>query len=74
VEDQGNWKTDIAVIQSLIRKGEVKNILTEYSQVIVDECHHFSAFSFERVLNEQDSFRLTFLAAMKLTIPQTDPL
>ena len=41
---------DVAVIQSLIRKGEVKDIVAEYGQVIVDECHHVSAFSFERVL------------------------
>ncbi|HZE69813.1 MAG TPA: DEAD/DEAH box helicase family protein [Pyrinomonadaceae bacterium] len=43
---------DVAVIQSLIRKGEVKDIVAEYGQVIVDECHHVSAFSFERVLRK----------------------
>ncbi len=43
-------RLDVAVIQSLIRKGEVKDIVAEYGQVIVDECHHVSAFSFERVL------------------------
>jgi superfamily II DNA or RNA helicase len=43
---------DVAVIQSLIRKGEVKDIVAEYGQVIVDECHHVSAFSFERVLKK----------------------
>ena len=37
-------RLDVAVIQSLIRKGEVKNIVAEYGQVIVDECHHVSAF------------------------------
>ena len=41
---------DIAVIQSLVRKGEVKELVAEYGQVIVDECHHVSAFTFERVL------------------------
>jgi superfamily II DNA or RNA helicase len=45
-------RLDVAVIQSLIRKGEVKDIVTEYGQVIVDECHHVSAFSFERVLRK----------------------
>ncbi|HSE23910.1 MAG TPA: DEAD/DEAH box helicase family protein [Pyrinomonadaceae bacterium] len=45
-------KLDVAVIQSLIRKGEVKDIVSEYGQVIVDECHHVSAFSFERVLRK----------------------
>lgn len=41
---------DIAVIQSLNRKGEVNSLIEEYGQVIVDECHHLSAFSFEQVL------------------------
>jgi superfamily II DNA or RNA helicase len=45
-------RLDLAVIQSLIRKGEVKDIVAEYGQVIVDECHHVSAFSFERVLKK----------------------
>jgi len=43
---------DVAVIQSLIRQGEVKDLVAEYGQVIVDECHHVSAFSFERVLRK----------------------
>lgn len=45
-------RIDIAVIQSLVRKGEVKDLVTEYGQVIVDECHHVSAFTFERVLRK----------------------
>jgi hypothetical protein len=45
-------RLDVAVIQSLIRKGEVKDTVCDYGQVIVDECHHVSAFSFERVLRK----------------------
>ncbi len=45
-------RLDVAVIQSLIRKGEVKDFVAEYGQVIVDECHHVSAFSFDRVLRK----------------------
>ncbi|MFZ5768518.1 MAG: DEAD/DEAH box helicase family protein [Bacillota bacterium] len=41
---------DVALIQSLCRKGEVRDVVAEYGQVIVDECHHASAFSFEHVL------------------------
>ncbi len=41
---------DIATIQSLVRQGEVSDIVTDYGHVIVDECHHVSAFSFEKVL------------------------
>lgn len=45
-------KIDIAVIQSLQRKGEVQNFVTDYGHVIIDECHHVSAFSFEQVLKQ----------------------
>lgn len=41
---------DIAVIQSLNQKGIIKEYIKEYGQIIVDECHHVSAFSFEQVL------------------------
>lgn len=40
---------DIALIQSLNTKGEVKEYVSEYGQVIVDECHHIAAFGYEQV-------------------------
>jgi superfamily II DNA or RNA helicase len=43
---------DVAVIQSLQRKDEVKDFVAEYGQVIVDECHHISAFTFEQVMKQ----------------------
>ena len=43
---------DVAVIQSLHRKDEVKDFVAEYGQVIVDECHHISAFTFEEVMKQ----------------------
>lgn len=43
---------DIAVIQSLHRKEEIKDFVAEYGQVIVDECHHISAFTFEQVMKQ----------------------
>ena len=46
---------DIATIQSLNYKGEIKDQVTQYGQIIVDECHHISAFSFERVLKKADA-------------------
>ncbi|MHB1405535.1 MAG: TOTE conflict system archaeo-eukaryotic primase domain-containing protein [Desulfitobacteriaceae bacterium] len=51
-KDTRTGKIDIAIIQSLVRNGEVKDSVTEYGQVIVDECHHISAFSFELVLKK----------------------
>lgn len=41
---------DVAIIQSLIKKNTVDDIVAEYGQVIVDECHHLSAVSFEAVV------------------------
>ena len=38
------------MIQSMERKGVVDDRIIDYSFVIVDECHHVSAVSFERVL------------------------
>jgi superfamily II DNA or RNA helicase len=43
---------DVAVIQSLYRKDGVKDFVAEYGQVIVDECHHISAFTFEQVMRQ----------------------
>jgi superfamily II DNA or RNA helicase len=43
---------DVAVIQSLNKKGVVADLVADYGQVIVDECHHISAFSFEGVMRE----------------------
>jgi superfamily II DNA or RNA helicase len=43
---------DVAVIQSLYQKEAVKDFVAEYGQVIVDECHHISAFTFEQVMRE----------------------
>jgi len=43
---------DVAMMQSLVRKDEVADLVATYGQIIVDECHHLPAFSFERVLAE----------------------
>ena len=43
---------DIALLQSLSRNGEANDLVAEYGQVIIDECHHVPAFSFERSLSE----------------------
>ncbi len=43
---------DIAIMQSLISGDEVRELVKDYGMVIVDECHHVSAVSFERILKE----------------------
>lgn len=43
-------KIDIAVIQSLSRRGQVNALVESYGHVIVDECHHLGAVSFDAIL------------------------
>jgi superfamily II DNA or RNA helicase len=50
-----NGHLDVAMIQSLARLGQIDDIVDTYGQVIVDECHHVPAVSFERVLSEVKS-------------------
>ncbi|NQT96500.1 MAG: DEAD/DEAH box helicase family protein [Candidatus Marinimicrobia bacterium] len=52
----GKWKPtgiiDVAIIQSLRKQGVVNDIVGDYGQVIIDECHHISARSFEVVARQ----------------------
>ena len=45
-----NGKLDIASFQSLYKRENIDEVVKNYGLVIVDECHHVAAFSFERVL------------------------
>jgi superfamily II DNA or RNA helicase len=54
---------DVANIQSLYRKGEVKNLVAEYGHIVVDECHHLAAVSFEQVMRNVRARYVTGLTA-----------
>jgi len=43
-------KIDIAVMQSVSRQGEVNPLVENYGHVIIDECHHVGAVSFDAIL------------------------
>lgn len=43
-------KIDIAVMQSLSRLHEVNPLVENYGHVIIDECHHIGAASFDAIL------------------------
>ena len=58
-----NGKLDVAMIQSLVRKDKVADLVANYGHVIVDECHHLPAVSFERVLAEVRARFITGLTA-----------
>lgn len=60
---------DIALIQSLVRKGEVDDIVGDYGQLIVDECHHLSAVSFELVARRS---KARFFLGLSATVTRKD--
>lgn len=43
---------DIGSLQTLYKQDNIDDIVKKYGLVIVDECHHISAFSFEQVLKK----------------------
>jgi very-short-patch-repair endonuclease len=59
----------VAVIQSLVRKDVVNDCVAEYGQVIVDECHHLSAHSFEQVVRRA---KARFVLGLSATVTRKD--
>ncbi|NWF53369.1 MAG: DEAD/DEAH box helicase family protein [Syntrophaceae bacterium] len=57
---------EIGLMQSLNRQGQVKDLVAEYGQVIVDECHHIPAFSFELVLKQVKAKYILGLSAIPI--------
>jgi superfamily II DNA or RNA helicase len=58
-----NGRLDVAMIQSLVHQDKVDDLVSGYGHVIVDECHHLPAISFERVLSEVKARYVTGLTA-----------
>ena len=46
---------DVALMQSLNKGGDVRECVKNYGMIIVDECHHVPAFTFEQVLKNADA-------------------
>jgi superfamily II DNA or RNA helicase len=51
------------LIQSLCRKGVVEDVVGQYGHLVVDECHHLSAQSFEQVARACKAHFVTGLSA-----------
>src|ERR1700693_4922817 len=64
-----NGMLDVALIQSLVRKDAVDDRVAEYGHLIVDECHHLSAHSFERVARRA---KAKFVAGLSATLTRKD--
>ncbi len=54
---------DVGVTQSLVRNGVVDDLVGNYGHLIVDECHHLSAQSFELVARQAKAKFVTGLSA-----------
>jgi len=69
-----NGRLDVAMLQSLVRKGQVSDLVAGYGHVIVDECHHCPCVSFERVLAETKARYVTGLTATPRRRDGHDPI
>ena len=60
---------DVALVQSLVRKGVVDDRVGEYGHIIIDECHHVSAHSFEQVLRRA---KAKYVLGLSATVTRND--
>jgi superfamily II DNA or RNA helicase len=64
-----NGKIDVAMIRSLSQHGVVDDIVGNYGYMIVDECHHISAVSFEEVVRQS---KVKYLTGLSATVARKD--
>lgn len=62
-------RVDVAIIQSLSKKDVVDDIVAEYGHLVVDECHHLSARSFEIVARR---CRAKYVTGLSATVTRKD--
>lgn len=60
---------DVGVIQSLNKKGAIDDLVANYGYIIIDECHHISAKSFEDVLRACSA---RYVAGLSATLTRRD--
>lgn len=60
---------DVALIQSLVRRGEVSDMVAGYGHLVVDECHHLSAASFELVARRA---KARYVLGLSATVARKD--
>ena len=60
---------DIALMQSLVRQGEVSDLVANYGHLVVDECHHLSAVSFEAIAREA---KARYVLGLSATVARKD--
>lgn len=64
-----NGRIDVAMMQSLVRGDAVDELVGRYGHVVVDECHHVPAVSFERLLS---AVRARYVVGLTATAKRRD--
>jgi superfamily II DNA or RNA helicase len=54
---------DVAMVQTLARSKDLRDLVRAYGHVVIDECHHVPAVSIERVLSAVPARHVTGLTA-----------
>jgi hypothetical protein len=67
--NKSTGELDVALMQSLVHKGEVDDRVGAYGHLIVDECHHLSARSFELVARRA---KARFVTGLSATVTRKD--
>ncbi len=62
-------RIDVALIQSLVRKGEVSDAIAGYGHLVIDECHHISASTFEKMASRS---KARFVLGLSATVTRKD--
>ena len=66
---QATGHIDVALLQSLVRKGVVSDLVADYGHVIIDECHHVSAVGFEAIAREA---KAQYVLGLSATVARKD--
>jgi len=64
-----NGALDVALIQSLVRAGVVDDRVGEYGHLVVDECHHLPASSFEQLVRRA---KARYVLGLSATVTRKD--
>lgn len=62
-------QVDVAILQSLVKGDEVSDLIAGYGHVVVDECHHVSAASFERLARRS---KARYVLGLSATVTRKD--
>ncbi len=60
---------DVGMLQSLVRDNEVDDIVADYGHLVIDECHHLSAVSFEAVARRA---KARYVLGLSATVTRRD--